>query len=159
MRGCSGEANGTMTTPSLVRNDDDVTHRAALRDLIAAATTGLHVICPFIQSSVAEWTLDTLESQSRSIIVRVITRHPQFEPANDPRALLELSRITEVRCLPRLHAKIYLADASFALVTSANLSDTALDCAEECGVLLSKRGCGQLLSGRSTISGAVTRMG
>ena len=134
-----------MRTPVLIQNDDDTTHRAALRNLIATATTELCVICPFIQSSVAGWILSVLGSLSRQIVVRVLTRHPQFEPANDPRALLELSRVAEIRCSPRLHAKIYLADASLALVTSANLSAMALDLGEECGIFLSSGDSGALV--------------
>ncbi len=116
--------------------------RGAQRDTLERVITGavreLWIVCPFIQLSTAEWIRNRLASRPEGLALRVLTTPPLDQPANDPRAVLLLADLPgcEVRCLRPLHAKIYLADRAFALVTSANLSRSALDTIYECGVLL-----------------------
>jgi hypothetical protein len=55
-------------------------------------------------------------------------------------AILECSESTEVRFLPSLHAKVYIADETSAVVTSANMTDSGLSRNLEYGVLFRDRG-------------------
>ena len=113
-----------------------LTQRAALQQVLDAATTEVVIVCPFIQLSVAHWIADRIKRGKRSLTVRTVTSNPLSQPINDPRALRHLSDLGDVRWLPSLHAKAYMADGSIAFVTSANLSDVALDTQAECGVLI-----------------------
>ncbi len=61
------------------------------------------------------------------------------EGVTDPRALLTLCMSLprmEIRHLPRLHAKVFVADLSHAIVTSSNLTDSGLLRNFEYGMLI-----------------------
>lgn len=117
-------------------------HREALETIISLAAREVWLVCPFIQRDTAEWVRGLVVSRSKMPALRILTTPPLEQPANDPQAVLLLLDVPgcEVRCLRPLHAKVYLADRTAALVTSANLSKSALDKIYECGMLLDAAG-------------------
>lgn len=104
------------------------------------AADDLRLICPYIR---AEQVEDLLGHQKlRSLRVITLCDFRSFlMGASDPEALRRILQLGgEVRTMNSgLHAKIYIADQSAALVTSANFSAGGLTNNFECGVLLQDR--------------------
>src|SRR5437016_11038765 len=94
----------------------------------------LRIICPFIKVS----ALDRLLSRGLSSI-QVITRFHLgdfAEGVSDIAALRKLLNAgANVRGVRNLHAKLYLFDESRAIVTSANLTEAAMNRNHEFGMI------------------------
>lgn len=91
---------------------------------LATAEDRVILIAPFIKRDVLERCLDAV---SEGVDVHVYTRWDAAEVAagvSDP-DIISLDRVDEVRLLPTLHAKAYIADDQ-ALIGSANLTQRAL---------------------------------
>jgi hypothetical protein len=98
-----------------------------------ADTTTLRFVCPFIKTG----ALQRFLSGRRPDAIQVITRfnlNDFAEGASDIGALrLLLNSGAEVRGVRNLHAKLYIFGSSRAIVTSANLTQAALDRNQELG--------------------------
>jgi len=107
---------------------------AELTAALRADTSELRVICPFIKAG----ALDRLLSLKPASI-QVITRFNLVdfvEGVSDIAALrMLLDAGAQVRGVRKLHAKLYLFGASRAVITSANLTKSALDSNHEFGLV------------------------
>jgi phosphatidylserine/phosphatidylglycerophosphate/cardiolipin synthase-like enzyme len=118
--------------------------RAALTEVVQSASEELVIAAPYIKQVEANWVCDQL-NENRSV------RHCRLRVLTDIRSdsiltgFLDLDALelfhkrhahTQVVSLPRLHAKVYIADTCRALVTSANLTPAGLDHNFEYGVCL-----------------------
>jgi phosphatidylserine/phosphatidylglycerophosphate/cardiolipin synthase-like enzyme len=116
--------------------------RTHLQTVLHSARQDLLVASPFIKTREAEWVCAQIAANGRanSLRLRVLTdiRSTNVLAGSLDMAALRLfqSRIAkcEVVNLPRLHAKVYIADEDSALVTSANLTPSGLDANLEYGV-------------------------
>ncbi|MBI4474782.1 MAG: hypothetical protein HY646_19070 [Acidobacteria bacterium] len=116
--------------------------RGDLSSLLGEAVSDLLISSPFVSHEGTEFLLRNLGSSARSTIrLRFITNlSPQnvFQGATDPdalRSLTERIRASRMTHLPRLHAKVYIADTRCAIITSGNLTAGGLMRNHEYGVL------------------------
>ena len=118
--------------------------RSALADVLHSATDELLIASPYIKEAEAKWVCDELGGNgSRSKCrLRVMTdiRSDSILSGSLDLEALEMFRnrrsASQVVTLPRLHAKVYVADSTRALITSANLTPSGLDYNFEYGVCL-----------------------
>ncbi len=110
--------------------------------LLANATNSLVVCAPYIGRGpcdrVRERVLASRLTEFQLCILTDLSRDNILSGATDVSALACLLRAwprAEVRFLPSLHAKVYVADESRAVVTSGNLTDSGLLRNFEYGVL------------------------
>jgi hypothetical protein len=107
---------------------------AELSQALQADPSALRIICPFIKIGALERLL-ALSPRS----IQVITRYNLDDFADGVSDIAALRRILaargQVRGIRNLHAKLYLFGASRAIVTSANLTRTALDHNHEFGAV------------------------
>ncbi|MFM9957641.1 MAG: phospholipase D family protein [Phycisphaerales bacterium] len=115
--------------------------------LISSARNRLLICSPFISVGavkallLARRGLPTLE-QPTAVLTNLNPR-AVCQGATDPRAALQLAdglRCEGVFHLPSLHAKVYIADAARAAVTSGNLTDGGVRRNHEYGLMLSDVG-------------------
>lgn len=100
------------------------------------------IACPFIKTSEAEWVCDILTggpsvSRLRLQVLTDVRSDSVLNGSLDIEALTTLTEMvpnTSVINLPRLHAKVYVADNKFAALGSANLTPAGLDSNYEYGV-------------------------
>jgi hypothetical protein len=99
-----------------------------------ADKTSLRIICPFIKQG----ALTSFLAQHRIPEIQVITRYNLAEFAqkvSDTAALrLLLKRNAQIRGIKNLHAKVFLFGKKRAIITSANLTDAALNRNHELGL-------------------------
>lgn len=105
----------------------------ALAQLIAGVKTELLVSSPYVTQEGVDLVTENLSPGTRSEArVRFLT---DLSPLNicqgstDPRALQSLTEAisnVQIAHLPRLHAKVYVADSDRAIVTSGNLTNAGL---------------------------------
>jgi phosphatidylserine/phosphatidylglycerophosphate/cardiolipin synthase-like enzyme len=107
--------------------------QAVMDDALKTHHTELRLVCPFIKRRAAERLL----AQGKPKTIRVITRFNLcdfYNGVSDTAALrLILENGAQIRGVQNLHAKLYLFDASRAIVTSANLTHAALNRNHEFG--------------------------
>lgn len=115
--------------------------RAQLHDLVAFVQRDLLITCPFIKAAEAEWLCETVaRRRSAHLRLRVLTdvrSDSVLSGSLDIDALTIFTQaFTDARIvnLPRLHAKVYVADEDVAVVSSANLTSAGLDSNYEYGV-------------------------
>jgi phosphatidylserine/phosphatidylglycerophosphate/cardiolipin synthase-like enzyme len=116
--------------------------RAALAEVLRSASEDLLIAAPYIKQVEANWVCDQLvekrsEQQCRLQVLTDIRSDSILTGFLDVDALQMFHnrhRQTEIISLPRLHAKVYIADTSRALVTSANLTPAGLDQNFEYGI-------------------------
>jgi hypothetical protein len=107
-----------------------------LRQMCSGCTTRFVASSPYIGSLLVELIDGLAPGVRKSLVTRVDLRDFAVG-ASDVEALCELaSRNTTILSLPRLHAKVYVIDKQWALVTSANASDGGMRRNWECGVAL-----------------------
>lgn len=113
-----------------------------LSNLLGEAESDLLITSPFVSRDGAKFLLQNLKSRARSTIrLRFITNlSPQnvCQGSTDPdalRSLVEEIRVSNMTHLPRLHAKVYIADTKCAIITSGNLTAGGLMRNHEYGVL------------------------
>jgi len=116
---------------------------AALGQLVREAAEEFTVVSPFITQRGAQQIEKNVAAPLRkSGVVRVMTDlspsslcQGSIEPAA-VRRLCAMSPSHDLIHLPRLHAKVYIADAHSAIITSGNLTAGGLVQNYECGVFL-----------------------
>lgn len=118
--------------------------RAALAEVVQSASEDLLIAAPYIKQVEANWVCDQLgrNRSDQHVKLRVLT---DIRSDSVLTGFLDVDALemfhkrhtqTEVVSLPRLHAKVYVADTCRALVTSANLTPAGLDQNFEYGVCL-----------------------
>ncbi|MCA9287944.1 MAG: phospholipase D family protein [Phycisphaerales bacterium] len=112
-------------------------------NLVGSARERLLLCAPFVSTHAAELIERCCVSAdaigARSTILTDLSPRAVCDGATDPGAVVRLQRALpgcRVVHLPRLHAKVYLADGQRAIVTSGNLTAGGLRYNHECGVLL-----------------------
>jgi hypothetical protein len=115
--------------------------RHRFKDFIKGINNSLLLAAPFIKVDEAKWLLDNISTGSSSAInLQVLTDLRSESVLNkslDIGALLYLITYhdkTVIINLPRLHAKVYIADDKKAIITSANLTSPGLDLNFEYGI-------------------------
>ena len=103
-------------------------------EALSADASELRIICPFIKAGV----IDSLLSWQPGI-VQVITRFNLADFAEGVSDIAALQKLLDVdarvRGVRNLHAKLYLFGASRAIITSANLTESALNRNHEFGMV------------------------
>jgi len=120
--------------------------RPAFEDLLRSVRWDLLIAAPFIKTTEAEWVCEVLARRHlvEPLRVQVLTDVRSDSVLSGSLDVEALSRIaaslpdTKVVNLPRLHAKVYVADDSLAVVGSANLTAGGLDSNYEYGVGLTE---------------------
>ncbi len=118
----------------------------AFDGLIAQASKSLLICSPFVGRGPCERIALNLHQKGTThipiLILTDISRDNMLSGGTDIGALAVLCEAlphTEVRFLPNLHAKVYIADEMYAVVTSANLTDAGLCRNLEYGVYINER--------------------
>jgi len=118
--------------------------RAAFAEVVQAASEELLIAVPYIKEVEANWVCNELSNNhhARNCAVRILTDIRSDSILSGSLDLEALSTFSqrrggaEVTSLPRLHAKVYIADSRRALLTSANLTPSGLDYNFEYGICL-----------------------
>ncbi len=116
--------------------------RSHLEKLFDSATQELLVASPYIKTREAEWVCNRLakNGHDKNVRLQVLTdvRSSNVLGGSLDLAALRVLQSGLSRCevvnLPRLHAKVYVADETCAIVASANLTASGLDSNLEYGV-------------------------
>lgn len=115
--------------------------RAGLIEVLNRTHDDLLLASPYVKVNEMDWVLSQLSK--RRIQLRRIRLVTDIRAENVLSGSLDLEALellmdgepnAQVINLPRLHAKVYVADATFALVTSANLTRPGLDSNYEYGI-------------------------
>ena len=115
--------------------------------LIKQACTRLVISSPYIGMNPCKRIIDikkecdALETFS-ILLLTDLSRNTILSGATDVSAICNLSEIfqqTEIKFLPSIHAKIYVADDKLAVITSANMTSAGLFRNFEYGIKLSDR--------------------
>lgn len=113
--------------------------RGDLASMIKNARESILLAAPFVKYDVAAWIRQQCAADVELTVLTRIGTDAIASAALDITALLHLakaSRNARVVALPNLHAKVFVADRSAAIVTSGNLTRSGLDTNIEYGVLL-----------------------
>jgi len=118
--------------------------RPTLEHLFKAARKDLLIATPYVKLAEAEWARSLLLSRERDsdfhlTILSSIRTASVLDGSLDIAALTLFSGMNDgVRIvnLPRLHAKVYIADSETALITSANLTAGGMEGNFEYGALI-----------------------
>ena len=104
-----------------------------LAELLQGAQRDLLIASPFITRSGAEFVAENVSSGFRAAgrltIVTDLRPEHVCQGSTEPEALRALSSVMPacaIQYLPRIHAKVYVADCHSAIVTSANLTEGGL---------------------------------
>lgn len=115
----------------------------AIARLVSAAKHRVTIAAPYITSAGAERINRSVPTafRGRGCVLVLTDLSPDSIAAGsiEPEAVRSLTRLSEagaVSHLPRLHAKVYIADNSSAIVTSANLTHGGFTGNHECGVAI-----------------------
>jgi len=115
-----------------------------LAEVVQVAKEELLIAAPYMKAVEANWVCDELSNNrhAKNCAVRLLTdirSDSILSGSLDLEALNIFSQRrsgAEVTSLPRLHAKVYIADSRRALLTSANLTPSGLDYNFEYGICL-----------------------
>lgn len=118
--------------------------RTALAEVVHAASGELLIAAPYMKAVEADWVCDELSNNPRAhnCKLRLLTDIRSDSILSGSLDLEALDTFyhrrsgTQVVSLPRLHAKVYIADTRRALLTSANLTPAGLDFNFEYGICL-----------------------
>jgi len=115
--------------------------RLGVLEVLTRTRDELLIASPYVKTNEVDWLLCQLNKQSKRLRrIRLVT---DIRSENVLSGSLDLEGLellldgeptAEVINLPRLHAKVYIADTAFALVTSANLTRPGLAFNYEYGV-------------------------
>lgn len=118
----------------------------AFDELLSQASKNLLVCSPYIGKGPCKRILTLLRERNRTgISVQLLTdlsRENMLSEATDVKSILELCGALpnmDIRFLPRIHAKVYVADERTAIVTSGNLTDSGLSHNFEYGIYLTDK--------------------
>ena len=112
-------------------------------EFVRTSNSSLLIASPFITRGPLERLAEFL-AQPKAMQVKILTNlaiDSMLQGATDPSALLDFCSAvpsTEVRHLPGLHAKVYIADDHSAIISSSNLTVGGLYNNYEYGILLSE---------------------
>lgn len=113
--------------------------RQDLASIASAATRSVLVVAPFIKEEEAAWFCERLRPGIEVVTLANINAEAISTSALDLaalRCLAEASSAARLVALSNLHAKVFVADETAAIVTSGNLTRSALDRNLEYGVLM-----------------------
>ena len=113
--------------------------RNELAAVASAARKSVLVAAPYVKYDEAAWLCGLLRPGAEVITLANIDAEAVSSSALDLaalRCLAEASPSARLVALSNLHAKVFVADESAAVVTSGNLTRAGLDHNIECGVLL-----------------------
>jgi phosphatidylserine/phosphatidylglycerophosphate/cardiolipin synthase-like enzyme len=119
--------------------------RPHLERLIRRAQNNLLVATPFISAYQARWLVDAAHHGTQPPRLKVLTSINEKSVASGALEIKALKEFqtglpsSEVINLPRLHAKVYIADSDLAVITSANLTMGGLKGNYEYGVSIESR--------------------
>jgi phosphatidylserine/phosphatidylglycerophosphate/cardiolipin synthase-like enzyme len=115
--------------------------REGLKEVLSRTRRNLLISSPYIKVREADWVCNQLaktsESRIRLQLLTDVRTENVLNGSLDIKALTlfaETLQNTIIVNLPRIHAKVYIADSDFALITSANLTPAGLDNNFEYGV-------------------------
>ena len=116
--------------------------RSHLENLFNSAKQELFVASPYIKTPEAEWVCNRIQKLglAKTLRIQVMTdvRSSNVLGGSLDVAALRIFNTELTNCeivnLPRLHAKVYVADETNAIVTSANLTPSGLDSNLEYGI-------------------------
>jgi hypothetical protein len=102
--------------------------------LVAEANSDLLISSPYVSAAACERLIGCVERKGRSGTLRLtlvtnLSLDNMVSGATNVNAILRVSTclpLTQVRFIPTLHAKMYIADTRRAIITSANLTDGGL---------------------------------
>jgi hypothetical protein len=128
--------------------------RGELAGIASAARRSFIIAAPFIKYDEAAWLCNLLHEGVDVLTLANIDAEAVSTAALDLvalRCLKEVSYSSRLIALSTLHAKVFVADEKAAIVTSGNLTRSALDSNLEYGVLLDEpklvqQVCGDMLS-------------
>ncbi len=105
-------------------------------DASSVKNSTLSLICPFIQLQPIARLLNSESIKTIQVVTR-LNAEDFLSGVSDTRALRLLLEVGgTVRCVKRLHTKMYIFGKETAFVTSANLTDTALSKNHEFGIVI-----------------------
>lgn len=116
--------------------------RPHVEDVVRRARWNLLVVFPYISTVRANWLLGLLSQEGAAVAVTALTSIAPQSVASGALEIeaLELLAATRARSeivnLPRLHAKVYVADCDLAIVSSANLTQGGMEGNYEYGVAI-----------------------
>ena len=113
--------------------------RGELAEIASAARESVIIAAPFIKYDEAVWLRNLLHEGVDVLTLANIDADAVSTAALDLaalRCLAEVSSFSRLIALSALHAKVFVADEKAAIVTSGNLTRSALDSNLEYGVLL-----------------------
>ena len=111
--------------------------RGELADMALSAESSVMVVAPFIKYEEAAWLCDLLRPGVEVITLANIDADAVSAAVLDLdalRCLVEVPSSAKLIALSNLHAKVFVADDTAAIVTSGNLTGSALDRNIEYGV-------------------------
>lgn len=115
--------------------------RVGLLEVLDRAHDELFLVSPYIKTNEVDWLLEQLaKRKARLRQIRLVTDIRSENVLSGSLDLEALERLidsqpsAQVINLPRLHAKVYIADTKFALVTSGNLTRPGMETNYEYGV-------------------------
>ena len=112
--------------------------RKTFEGFLKGVENDLLIASPFIKTTEAKWICETLKGKPVRLQVLTNVRSDSvLDGSLDIAALRLFSSATsdsKVLAVPKLHAKVYVRDTDFAIITSANLTPSGLDLNYEYGV-------------------------
>ena len=119
--------------------------KGALESLVANVKAELHIVSPYITEAGTEIVKNRLKTSTHRPLIAVhlltdLNPLSVCQGSCDPQAILELTRAfprTRVLHLPRVHAKILVADRAAAIIGSANLTAGGIQDNYEYGIKVS----------------------
>lgn len=105
-----------------------------LDNLVSEASKSLVLCSPYIGRDPCARIAEQLRRNNRTeieiLVLTDLSRENMLSGATDVSALIQLCEAiprTDIRFLPSIHAKVYVADESLAVVTSGNLTQSGLN--------------------------------
>lgn len=103
-------------------------------ELVSAAQSNLRIASPFVALGACRRIIRAVEARGRAATLNLailtdLSLDNLMSGATDAVALIELANAvphTEIRILPSLHAKVYVADVQAAVITSSNLTENGI---------------------------------
>ena len=118
-------------------NSEPSKHLDILLEMVASSEN-LKIICPYIRNDITKDLLQNVEDPQKINLLTLWNVQAFVTGASELESLATLKEAgVSVRVMrSELHAKVYLGDASQALVTSANLTRAGMERNLECGILI-----------------------
>lgn len=111
--------------------------REELRDFLQQTKSELTIVCPYIRKSEAEFVTGELSEKIRISTLTCFNADSIISGALEIKGVKTLANFSpesKAINLPQLHAKVFVADTSQAIITSANLTSSGIDRNYEYGI-------------------------